>query len=52
MVKKLSDDKPDGQRLGFYDFLKVEVVQLTSDSYDELLEETLRFQSSRVDWTR
>ena len=30
VVKKLSDDKPDDPRLGFCDFLKVEVVQITS----------------------
>ena len=35
VAKKLSDDKPDNPRLGFCDVLKVEVVQLTSDSYDE-----------------
>ena len=35
VVKKFYDDKPDDPRLGFSDFLKVEVVQLTSDSYDE-----------------
>ena len=40
MVKKLSDDKPDDPRLGFCDFLKVEVVQLTSDLYDEFQQET------------
>ena len=35
VVKKFDDDKPDNPRFGFCDFLKVEVVQLTSDSYDE-----------------
>ena len=35
VAKKLSDDKPDNPRLDFCDFLKVEVVQLTCDSYDE-----------------
>ena len=35
VVKKFSDEKPDDPRLGFCDFLKVEVVQLTSDSYDK-----------------
>ena len=35
VVKKLSDDKPDNPRMGFCEFLKVEVVQLTSYSYDE-----------------
>ena len=40
VVKKLSDDKPDNPRLGFCGFLKVEVVQLTSDSYDEFQQET------------
>ena len=40
MVKKLSDDKPDNPRLGFCDFLKVEVVQLTSDLYDKFQQET------------
>ena len=33
VVKTPSDDKPDHPRLGFCDFLKVKVVQLTSDSY-------------------
>ena len=32
VVKMFSDEKPDDPRLGFCDFLKVEVVQLTSDS--------------------
>ena len=40
LAKKLTDDKADNPRLGFCDFLKVEVVQLTSDSYDELQQET------------
>ena len=40
VVKKFSDGKPDNPRLGFCDFLKVEVVQLTSDSYDEFQQET------------
>ena len=40
VAKKLTDDKPDNPRLGFCDFLKVEVVQLTSDSYDEFQQET------------
>ena len=39
MVKKF-EDKPDNPRLGFCDFLKVEVVQLTSDSYDKFQLET------------
>ena len=39
-VKRFGDDKPDNPRLGFCDFLKVEVVQLTSDSYDEFQQET------------
>ena len=39
VVKKLSDDKSDNPRLGFCDFLKVEVVQLTSDLYDEFQQE-------------
>ena len=34
------EDKPDNPRLGFCDFLKVEVVQMTSDSYDEFQQET------------
>ena len=41
VVKKFSDDKPDNPRLGFCDFLKVEVVQLTSDSYDEFQQKIL-----------
>ena len=40
VVKKFSDDKPDNPRLGFCDFLKVKVVQLTSDSYDKFQQET------------
>ena len=40
VVKKFSDNKPDNPRLGFCDFLKVEVVQLTSGSYDEFQQET------------
>ena len=40
VVKKMTDDKPDNPRLGCCDFLKVEVVQLTSDSYDEFQKET------------
>ena len=32
-------NKPDNPRLGFCDFLKVEVVQLTSDSYHEFRQE-------------
>ena len=40
VVKKLSDDKPDDPRLSFYDFLKVDVVQLTSISYDKFQQET------------
>ena len=40
MAKKLTDDKPDNPRLGFCDFLKVEVVQLNNDSYDEFQQET------------
>ena len=39
VAKKLTDDKPDNPRLGFCDFLKVEVVQLTSDSYDKFQQE-------------
>ena len=35
VVKRFGDEKPDDPRLGFCDFLKVEVVQTTSDSYDE-----------------
>ena len=40
IVVKKFEDKPDNPRLGFCDFLKVEVVQLTSDSYDEFQQET------------
>ena len=40
VVKTFGDEKPDDPRLGFCDFLKVEVVQLTSDSYDEFQQET------------
>ena len=32
VVKIFGDEKPDDPRLGFCDFLRVEVVQLTSDS--------------------
>ena len=42
VVTKFGDDKPDNPRLGFCDFLKVEVVQLTSDSFDEFQQETLK----------
>ena len=40
VVKKFCDDKPNNPRLGFCDFPKVEVIQLTSDSYDKFQEET------------
>ena len=40
VTKKLTHDKPDNPRLGFCDFLKVEVVQLTSNSCDEFQQET------------
>ena len=40
VVKKFGDEKPDDPRQGFCDFLKVEVVQLTSDSCDEFQQET------------
>ena len=40
VAKKLTDDKADNPRLGFCDFLKMEVVQLTSDSYDKFQQET------------
>ena len=40
IVVKKFEDKPDNPRLGFCDFLKVEVVQLTSDSYDKFQQET------------
>ena len=39
MVKKF-EDKSDNPRLGFCDFLKMKVVQLTRDSYDEFQQET------------
>ena len=42
VVKMFGDDKPDNPILGFCDFLKVEVVQLTSDSYDEFQQETFK----------
>ena len=38
-AKKLTDDKADNPQLGFCDFLKVEVVQLTSDTNDEFQQE-------------
>ena len=44
VVKKLTYDKPDDPRLGFCDFLKVEVVQLTSNSYDEYEQETFNLR--------
>ena len=44
VAKKLTDDKPDNPRLDFCDFLKVEVVQLTSDSYDEFQRETFNVE--------
>ena len=40
VAKKLTDEKADNPRLGFCDFLMVEVVQLTIDSYDEFQQET------------
>ena len=40
VVKKFDEDKPDNPKLGFCDFLKVEVVQLTSNSFDKLQQET------------
>ena len=40
VVKTFGDEESDDPRLGFCDFLKVEVVQLTSDSYDEFQQET------------
>ena len=39
-IIKLIDDKLDNPRLGFSGFLKVKVVQLTSDSYDKFQQET------------
>ena len=39
VTKKLTDDKADNPRLGFCDFLKVGVVQLTSNSSDEFQQE-------------
>ena len=39
MAKKLTDDKADNPGLGFCDFLKVEMVQLTRDSHDEIQQE-------------
>ena len=33
VIKKYGDEKPDDPRLGFCDFLKVEVVQLTHMTY-------------------
>ena len=46
VAKKLTDEKPDNPRLGFCDFLKVEVVQLTSDSFDEFQQETFNLVMS------
>ena len=40
VAKKLTDDKANSPSLGFCDFLKVEVVQLTIDLYDEFQQET------------
>ena len=40
LAKKLTDHKPNNPRLRFCNFLKVEVVQLTSNSYDEFQQET------------
>ena len=40
IVVKKFEDKLDNPRLGFHDFLKVEVVQLTGDSYDKFQQET------------
>ena len=43
IVVKKFEDKPDNPRLGFCDFLKVEVVQLTSDSYDKISTRDIQF---------
>ena len=40
VAKELTDVKSDNPRLGFCDFLQVEVVQLTSNLYDEFQQET------------
>ena len=50
VAKKWTDDKADNPWLGFCDLLKMEVVQRTSDSYDEFQQETfnllMRFKRS------
>ena len=50
VAKKLTDDKADNPQLGFCDFLKVEVVQLTSNSYDEFQQETFNLVM-RLQWS-
>ena len=40
IVVKKFEDKSDNPRLGFRDFLKVEVVQLTGDSHEKFQQET------------
>ena len=49
VAKKMTDDKADNPRLGFYDFLKVEMVQRTSDSYHEFQQETLLMRLQQSD---
>ena len=39
VVKKLGDDKSENPRLRFCDFLKAQVVQLTSDLYNKFQQE-------------
>ena len=50
MDKTLTDNKAGNPRLGFCDFLKVEVVQLTSDSYDEFQQEIFNLVM-RLKWS-
>ena len=49
VAKKLTDDKADNPRLDYYYFLKVEVVHLTSGSYDEFQQEWFKLLR-RLKW--
>ena len=50
VAKRLTDDKADNPQLGFCEFLKVDVVQLTSDSYDEFQQEMFNLLM-RLKWS-
>ena len=50
VTKKVTDNKADNPLHGFCDFLKVEVVQLTSDSYNEFQQDTFNLLM-RLKWS-